>query len=146
MVFLSMTHGAPQDEVCHEGDLGNIVGNANGNYNFNNFLNHSWHPLPDLFVSLCIIPGLQRQQLQMARYCLHKGLCVCIQQYLFRTWLLPWPLLLILLAGVQIPLTGPNAVVGRAIVIHELEDDLGKGNNSCLLIRTSISILGLTFH
>jgi len=28
---------------------------------------------------------------------------------------------------VQIPLTGPNSVVGRAFVVHELKDDLGKG-------------------
>ena len=30
----------------------------------------------------------------------------------------------------QIPLTGKNSIVGRAFVIHELEDDLGTGDNS----------------
>jgi Cu-Zn family superoxide dismutase len=30
----------------------------------------------------------------------------------------------------QIPLSGPNSIVGRAVVIHELEDDLGKGDSS----------------
>lgn len=32
--------------------------------------------------------------------------------------------------NVQIPLVGPNSVVGRAFVVHELADDLGKGENS----------------
>ena len=28
----NMTHGAPEDEVRHAGDLGNIVANADGKY------------------------------------------------------------------------------------------------------------------
>jgi Cu/Zn superoxide dismutase len=30
----------------------------------------------------------------------------------------------------QIPLSGPNSILGRAVVVHELEDDLGRGDHS----------------
>ena len=30
----------------------------------------------------------------------------------------------------QIPLGGANSIVGRAVVIHALEDDLGKGDST----------------
>nr|1SRD_A Chain A, Copper,zinc Superoxide Dismutase [Spinacia oleracea]1SRD_B Chain B, Copper,zinc Superoxide Dismutase [Spinacia oleracea]1SRD_C Chain C, Copper,zinc Superoxide Dismutase [Spinacia oleracea]1SRD_D Chain D, Copper,zinc Superoxide Dismutase [Spinacia oleracea]prf//1206267A superoxide dismutase,Cu/Zn [Spinacia oleracea] len=62
------THGAPEDEVRHAGDLGNIVANTDG------------------VAEATIVDN-------------------------------------------QIPLTGPNSVVGRALVVHELEDDLGKGGH-----------------
>ncbi|KAJ6708374.1 SUPEROXIDE DISMUTASE CU-ZN -RELATED [Salix viminalis] len=67
-----LTHGAPEDEIRHAGDLGNIVANADG------------------VAEVTIVDS-------------------------------------------QIPLTGPNAVIGRALVVHELEDDLGKGGHELSL-------------
>ncbi|URE27115.1 hypothetical protein MUK42_14179, partial [Musa troglodytarum] len=67
-----MTHGAPEDEVRHAGDLGNIVANSEGVAEATKVDN-------------------------------------------------------------QIPLSGPNSVVGRAFVVHELEDDLGKGGHELSL-------------
>ncbi|PNY07731.1 superoxide dismutase [Trifolium pratense] len=67
-----LTHGAPEDEIRHAGDLGNIVADANG------------------VAEATIVDN-------------------------------------------QIPLTGPNSVVGRALVVHELEDDLGKGGHELSL-------------
>lgn len=37
----------------------------------------------------------------------------------------------------QIPLSGPTSVVGRAFVIHELEDDLGKGEGFLMCYFTA---------
>uniref|UniRef100_A0A0A0QA66 Superoxide dismutase [Cu-Zn] n=1 Tax=Sedum alfredii TaxID=439688 RepID=A0A0A0QA66_9MAGN len=84
-----LTHGAPEDEIRHAGDLGNIVANADG----------------------------------VAEATITDN---------------------------QIPLTGPNAVVGRAFVVHELEDDLGKGGHELSLStgnaggRLACGVIGLT--
>ncbi|KAF7153223.1 hypothetical protein RHSIM_Rhsim01G0210600 [Rhododendron simsii] len=84
-----LTHGAPEDEVRHAGDLGNIIANADG------------------VAEATIVDSL-------------------------------------------IPLTGPNAVIGRALVVHELEDDLGKGGHELSLTtgnaggRLACGIVGLT--
>ncbi|KAL1323566.1 hypothetical protein HN51_033863 [Arachis hypogaea] len=85
----NLTHGAPEDEVRHAGDLGNIVANADG------------------VAEATIVDK-------------------------------------------QIPLTGPNSVVGRAFVVHELEDDLGKGGHELSLTtgnaggRLACGVVGLT--
>jgi len=50
----------------------------------------------------------------------------------------------------QIPLSGPTSVVGRAFVIHELEDDLGKGGHELSSTtgnaggRLACGVVGLT--
>ncbi|KAF5744767.1 chloroplast Cu/ZnSOD [Tripterygium wilfordii] len=85
----NLTHGAPEDEIRHAGDLGNIVANAEG-------------------VAEATI------------------------------------------VDTQIPLSGPNAVIGRALVVHELEDDLGKGGHELSLTtgnaggRLACGVVGLT--
>ncbi|CAL0329054.1 unnamed protein product [Lupinus luteus] len=85
----SLTHGAPEDEVRHAGDLGNIVANADG------------------VAEATIVDS-------------------------------------------QIPLTGPNSVLGRALVVHELGDDLGKGGHELSLTtgnaggRLACGVVGLT--
>ncbi len=84
-----LTHGAPEDDVRHAGDLGNIIAGADG------------------VAEATIVDS-------------------------------------------QIPLTGPNAVIGRALVVHELEDDLGKGGHELSLStgnaggRLACGVVGLT--
>ncbi|XP_074582284.1 superoxide dismutase [Cu-Zn], chloroplastic-like [Curcuma longa] len=84
-----MTHGAPEDEIRHAGDLGNIVADFEG------------------VAEATIVDK-------------------------------------------QIPLSGPNSVVGRAFVVHELEDDLGKGGHELSLTtgnaggRLACGVVGLT--
>ncbi|XP_047339045.1 superoxide dismutase [Cu-Zn] 1 [Impatiens glandulifera] len=61
-------HGAPEDDVRHAGDLGNITAAEDGTATFT-------------------------------------------------------------IVDSQIPLTGPNAIIGRAVVVHGDPDDLGKGGH-----------------
>lgn len=83
------THGAPEDEIRHAGDLGNIIANADG------------------VAEATIVDK-------------------------------------------QIPLSGTNSVVGRAFVVHELADDLGKGGHELSLStgnaggRLACGVVGLT--
>ncbi|KAL9371929.1 hypothetical protein Peur_037069 [Populus x canadensis] len=85
----NLTHGAPEDEIRHAGDLGNIAATADG-------------------VAEAII------------------------------------------VDNQIPLSGPNTVIGRALVVHELEDDLGKGGHELSSTtgnaggRLACGVVGLT--
>merc|ERR1711976_1109857 len=62
------THGAPEDEVRHAGDLGNVTAGDNGVAEIN---------ITDKLITL----------------------------------------------------TGPNSIIGRTVVVHADEDDLGKGNH-----------------
>ncbi|KAJ7538706.1 hypothetical protein O6H91_11G080900 [Diphasiastrum complanatum] len=84
-----LTHGAPEDEIRHAGDLGNVVAGSDG-------------------VAEAVI------------------------------------------VDSQIPLNGPHSVVGRALVVHELEDDLGKGGHELSLStgnaggRLACGVVGLT--
>lgn len=84
-----LTHGAPEDNIRHAGDLGNIIANADG------------------VAEAKILDS-------------------------------------------QISLSGPNAVIGRALVVHELEDDLGKGGHELSLTtgnaggRLACGVVGLT--
>ncbi|CAL9760436.1 unnamed protein product [Musa acuminata subsp. burmannicoides] len=102
-----MTHGAPEDEVRHAGDLGNIVANS-------------------------------------------EGRLLSILHFLLSLLLIELHFECILLSKLQIPLSGLNSVVGRAFVVHELEDDLGKGGHELSLTtgnaggRLACGVVGLT--
>ncbi|KAF5744785.1 chloroplast Cu/Zn superoxide dismutase [Tripterygium wilfordii] len=95
----NLTHGAPEDEIRHAGDLGNIVANAEGKVF--HVLNELWH--------LSFEPICQFKMIGNA------GVAEAT------------------IVDTQIPLSGPNAVIGRALVVHELEDDLGKGGHELSL-------------
>ncbi|KAL9269712.1 Superoxide dismutase [Cu-Zn], chloroplastic-like protein [Drosera capensis] len=114
-----LTHGAPEDEIRHAGDLGNIIANADGDIalhrSFGQIVEcHGWttNSSSDLYVFTGIAEAT--------------------------------------IVDKQIPLSGQNSVVGRAFVVHELEDDLGKGGHELSLStgnaggRLACGVVGLT--
>eukprot|EP01018_Ginkgo_biloba_P025276 Gb_38962 [translate_table: standard] len=98
----SLTHGAPEDQIRHAGDLGNIVAGSDG---------------------IAEATIVDNQDLSSMGFTLE---CWTTSELLFHVQQLP-------ILFVLIPLTGPNSVVGRAFVVHELEDDLGKGGHELSL-------------
>lgn len=69
----NLDHGAPEDEIRHAGDLGNITAGNDG--------------VAEISVK-----------------------------------------------DLQIPLSGANSIVGRAVVVHTDPDDLGRGANCSMLL------------
>lgn len=65
-----MTHGAPEDDVRHAGDLGNIVANAEGTKCFIHFAKFLLSFLHDAlyFLLFIVMQGWLKQQLWIPRY------------------------------------------------------------------------------
>ncbi|XP_072988181.1 superoxide dismutase [Cu-Zn]-like [Typha latifolia] len=84
-------HGAPEDEIRHAGDLGNVTAGNDGTAHF-------------------------------------------------------------IVVDRQIPLSGPNSIIGRAVVVHADQDDLGKGGHELSKTtgnaggRIACGIIGLQEH
>ncbi|CAI6007511.1 unnamed protein product [Closterium sp. NIES-65] len=83
------THGAPEDEERHAGDLGNVVADEAG----------------------------------VAEFTITDSQCNCRPRTIMHS---SSPLLH---PNLQIPLSGPNSIIGRAVVVHADIDDLGKGES-----------------
>ncbi|XP_044455440.1 superoxide dismutase [Cu-Zn] 4A isoform X1 [Triticum aestivum] len=96
-------HGAPEDEIRHAGDLGNVTAGVDGVASIN---------ITDCHVSnICSL---------YKHITLTFFLDIVFQHSSFDTdHTFEW----------QIPLTGPNSIVGRAVVVHGDADDLGKGGH-----------------
>ncbi|KAL9252443.1 Superoxide dismutase [Cu-Zn], chloroplastic-like protein [Drosera capensis] len=97
-----LTHGAPEDEIRHAGDLGNIFANADGDIAFH----RSFGQIVE---------------------CHGRTTNISSDLYVFTG------IAEATIVDKQIPLSGQNSVVGRAFVVHELEDDLGKGGHELSL-------------
>lgn len=70
-----LTHGGPEDDVRHAGDLGNIVANAEGTKCFICFVKFllSFSARGTIFFLFIVMQGWLKQQLWITRFCLKTG-------------------------------------------------------------------------
>ncbi|XP_060959507.1 superoxide dismutase [Cu-Zn] 2 isoform X1 [Cannabis sativa] len=102
---LKKDHGGPLDKERHAGDLGNIVAGPDGMYEESYII---------IIISIIIIFMIEFCRVMIRMF--YITFCFSgVAEVSIKDW--------------QIPLSGPDSILGRAVVVHADPDDLGKGGH-----------------